>query len=52
MKEREGVKDILKERGDEIRFEGVEGRLDEGFVEDGLGVCMLREDEILEGLDK
>ena len=52
MKQTERLKDIFKERGDDITFEPVDRTLHEGFVDHALRVCMFTDHQIFDRFHK
>ncbi|WP_456101242.1 DEAD/DEAH box helicase, partial [Phocaeicola plebeius] len=52
MKQAERLKDIFKERGDDITFEPVDRTLHEGFVDHALRVCVFTDHQIFDRFHK
>ena len=52
MKQTERLKDIFKERGDDITFEPVDRTLHEGFVDHALRVCVFTDHQIFDRFHK
>ena len=52
MKQTDRLKDIFKERGDDIRFEPVDRTLHEGFIDHTLHSCILTDHQIFDRFHK